>query len=104
MTKKKIIIILIIILVLSLGLWLIFRKPTVKKEEPALLEINFPLKRGSTGVAVEAVQKYLNNKYAAGVKVDGVWGSITDVASLNFLKRDNISKDVFYKWELEKFI
>ncbi len=103
MTKKKIIIILIIILVLSLGLWLIFRKPTVKKEEPTL-EISFPLKRGSTGVAVEAVQKYLNDKYAAGVKVDGIWGSITDVAALNFLKRDNISKDVFYKWELDKLI
>ena len=106
MNKKKIIILVIIAGIIILALWLIFKKPASKKElipfyTPSADEIRFPLKQGSKGWAVGQVQKYLNSK-GASLKVDNDWGDKTSAAVTEILKRDNISKDVFYKWNLDK--
>lgn len=104
MNKKKILFIVAILAVIAIALWLIFRKP----KEIALIEgqpapvIKFPLKLGSSGYGVQQVQKYLNSKYSAGLKVDGDWGPKTNDAAILYLKRDNVSEDVYIKWGLDK--
>lgn len=60
----------------------------------------FPLKKGSTGPEVKQVQKYLNQKYNAGLATDGIWGPKTDAAVTQYLQRDNISSDIYQKWGL----
>lgn len=103
MSNRKIIIVVVLITLIALSLWLIFRKPVTKTIEGKTAPIiKFPLKFGSSGYGVSQVQKYLNQKYSAGLRVDGDWGSNTNNAALLYLKRDNVSEDVFYKWELDK--
>ncbi len=104
--KKKIIVVTIILIIIVIALYFIFKKPKVEDkktiEEP--LAIVFPLKKGSTGTGVIAVQKYLNGKYNAGLTPDGSWGPVTDAAVMAHLKRDNISADVYLKWGLGKYL
>lgn len=99
MNKQKIIIVSVLVLLIGVSLWLILRKPKVKSND---IVIDFPLKAGSKGYGVSQVQKYMNDKYSAGLKVDGNWGPATTAASMLYLKRDNISSDIFYKWNLDK--
>jgi peptidoglycan hydrolase-like protein with peptidoglycan-binding domain len=101
----KIIVIIAVIALLSIGAFLLLRKKP--KRSPEIIEngeliIEFPLGSGSSGYAVEQVQKYLNGKYNAGLTVDGNWGPVTDLAVSNYLNRDNISETVYYKWGLDK--
>jgi peptidoglycan hydrolase-like protein with peptidoglycan-binding domain len=46
------------------------------------------LKKGDTGPAVLAVQKFLNDKFHLGLKLDGVLGSKT-IAIMEKLQKDN---------------
>lgn len=108
MNKKKIIIVTIVIIVLGIALWLIFKKPTEKTPETkvtsdgdsVIIDTTFPLKNGSKGSAVSSLQKYLNTKYNAGLKVDGVWGILTNNAVTTYLKRDNISSAIYKDWNI----
>lgn len=105
MNKRKIITVVVILAIIAIALYFIFKKPAVKKDTITTLDpIIFPLKKGSSGTGVVAVQKYLNEKYNAGLDPDGEWGPITDAAALAHLKRDNVSKDSFEKWGLSKYI
>ncbi len=99
-TRKKIIIAIIVIGALALITWFIYKnkKEVITKEE--LPSTSFPLKMGSSGKEVENLQNYLNDKYGAGLEVDGMWGWKTDSAVMQFLKRDNISEAVYLKWSL----
>ncbi len=100
-TKKKIIIALIVIGVIALITWFIYsKKKTSPISEEAPVSASFPLKMGSKGKEVEALQKYLNDKYSAGLEVDGIWGEKTDAAVQTSLMRDNISEAVYTKWAL----
>lgn len=104
MNRKQIITLVVIAAIIALSLWLIFRKPEEKSTLSAGIEISFPLKEGSRGAGVAALQKYLNSRYSANLSIDGIWGPKTSEAVTLYLKRDNVSKDVFYKWELDKLI
>lgn len=101
--KKKIITIAIILGVIILVLWLLFRNP---KEKDLSAKISFPLKKGSSPSEIQLgvlnLQKYLNQKYQARIKEDGIWWTETESAVQTHLKRDNISRDVYYKWGLDK--
>jgi peptidoglycan hydrolase-like protein with peptidoglycan-binding domain len=99
--KRKIIIVIVSIVVIATILYFVLKKKdTPSSEVPATNPSAFPLKKGSTGPEVIQVQKYLNQKYSAGLAVDGIWGPKTNAAVTNFLQRDNISSDVYDKWEL----
>ncbi len=101
--KKKIIIIVIIAIILGAILYFILRKPktlTASTGTPSVNPDAFPLKLGSKGSEVTAVQKYLNSKYNAGLVTDGDWGPATDAAVLKYLNRDNVSQAVYDKWNL----
>jgi peptidoglycan hydrolase-like protein with peptidoglycan-binding domain len=106
MSKKKIIIIIAIIIIIGVAAWLILRKPKDKAPDAAAsvssnIDLSvFPLKMGSRGKEVESVQKYLNSKYNASLQVDGIWGALTDAAVQGYLKRDNVSSDIYIKWGL----
>lgn len=56
----------------------------------------FPLKNGSRGSNVVIWQNYLNTK-GAGLNPDGVWGPLTEAASLKYTGINNVSKDYFDK-------
>lgn len=104
MNRNKIIISIVAILVIGLALWLILRKPKVKEvQPPSGNPIVFPMKKGSTGKGVEQLQRYLNQKYSAGLRVDGDWGDKTETAVQTYLKRDNISEEVYNKWNLSSY-
>lgn len=67
----------------------------------------FPLKMGSKGKEVEQLQMYLLKQYGAQFPkfgVDGDWGTETDSNVQKFLKRDNVSQDVYTKWNLASFV
>ncbi len=101
MNKKKVIIIVIVVAVLALATWLIYRKlqkPKPAEEIPG--SASFPLKLGSKGAEVLALQKYLNDKYSAGLEADGIWGTNTDSAVQTYLMRDNVSEAAYTKWNL----
>ncbi len=101
--NKKIIISIIVAILIAIVLYLILRKPksALPGSETASIDpAVFPLKIGSTGEAVKAVQKYLNDKYSAGLVVDGSWGPATDKAVQQYLMRDNVSQAVYDKWSL----
>ncbi len=107
MNKKKIIVTIVILAIIAIALYFIFKKPAEVEKTSTIAEpspIIFPLKKGSTGSGVIAVQKYLNEKYNAGLTPDGSWGPITDAAALTYLKRDNVSANVFQTWGLSKYI
>lgn len=103
---RKIITISAIVIIIAIALWLIFKKPKEKNTGSQVPDTTrFPLKLTNpytTGKAIENVQKYLNSKYKAGLTVDGVWGPDTNSAVIEYLKRDNISDDIYYKWGLDK--
>ncbi len=44
----------------------------------------FPLKNGSKGLEVSALQAYLNKRYNAGLAPDGIWGPKTQAALQKF--------------------
>ena len=44
----------------------------------------FPLKTGSKGAEVAALQSYLNKRYNAGLATDGIWGPKTQAALQKF--------------------
>ncbi len=104
--KKKIIIIVVIALILGAILYFILRKPKAPDAStatPGSTPVDsgvFPLKLGSKGSEVKALQSYLNNKYGASLVVDGSWGPATGAAVMQFLNRDNVSQAVYDKWNL----
>lgn len=113
---KKIITVLVIVAIIAIGLYFVFRKPkaaittgagsvTSAGTDPNAIDatIVFPLKSGSTGKGVKQVQAYLNSKYNAGLTVDGIWGPKTNAAANTYLNRDNVSSDVYVKWNLSSF-
>lgn len=51
------------------------------------------LRTGSSGVAVELLQKYLNAITGAGLAVDGAWGPKTQTAVLNFQRFFHLATD-----------
>jgi hypothetical protein len=104
MTRNRIIALAVIAFVVAIALYLIFKKPKSKTLVEGIVadEITFPLKFGSSGTGVRNVQKYLNEKFKAGLKVDGDWGPATAASVMLHLKRDNISKDIYFKWNLDK--
>lgn len=55
---------------------------------------NFPLQYGSRGDNIAKWQKYLNTK-GAGLKEDGVWGPLTEAASLKYMGFNSVTKEYF---------
>lgn len=98
--KKHVVVIVVVIIILVVVAILVF-KPFKKKKEDGTTTVekgagkttiegkegqkseydqNFPLKKGSKGKYVSAIQRTLNKKKNAGLTVDGIWGDKTDVA------------------------
>lgn len=50
------------------------------KPKPLPILAKWSIQYGSRGDRVETLQKYLNWKQSAGLKVDGIWGSKTEAA------------------------
>lgn len=55
---------------------------------------SFPLKYGSRGANVSKWQTYLNSK-GANLKIDGIWGPLTDAASLKYSGFNSITQEYF---------
>ena len=51
------------------------------------------LRRGSKGELVKSLQEYLNDEIGAGLKVDGVFGAVTEVAVENFQRKHGLTVD-----------
>lgn len=51
----------------------------------------FPLQQGSRGEKTAAVQRYLNQRYAAGLVADGIWGSLTNAAMQKYTLTTSVS-------------
>ncbi len=109
-TKKKQLITwgIIIVIVLTIIYFVFFNKkkevidPVTGLAAPAV----FPLKKGSKGKEVEQLQMYLLKEYGAQFPmfgIDGAWGDETGANVQKFLKKDNVSKDSYDKWNLASF-
>lgn len=55
---------------------------------------SFPLGMGSRGDNVKTYQIYLNS-LGANLKIDGIWGILTEAASIRFTKFNSIPQDYF---------
>lgn len=55
---------------------------------------NFPLGKGSSGDNVKTYQIYLNS-LGSSLKIDGVWGPLTEAASLKYTGFNSIPQDYF---------
>lgn len=49
---------------------------------------SYPIKKGSYSSKVQYLQTKLNEKFAAGLVVDGAWGSATETAASTHLKKN----------------
>ena len=95
MKYKTIIIISVIVLLLSAGVWWLAasKKPDetepeagsdeAAKSEAAANTVKMPLKKGSRGSLVKAIQEALNRKFNYTLVTDGVWGNKTEQALIN---------------------
>ncbi len=52
----------------------------------------FPLKYGSRGNEVKALQAFLNTNYNEKLVVDGIWGPLTGAAVLKDLKTETVTQ------------
>jgi hypothetical protein len=105
---KKYLIWSAIALIVFIAIYFLF----LKKDKEETIDLGeavidpFPLKKGSRGKEVEQLQMYLLKEYGASFPmfgVDGIWGDETDANVKKFLNRDNISKEVYQKWNLSQF-
>ncbi len=97
------IIIAVVILVIILVIYFA-RKPktitttTTVTQPAANLNISsgngFPLQMGSSGSNVVKWQKYLNTK-GAKLTEDGIWGPLTDAASLKYMGFNSVTEQYF---------
>lgn len=105
---QKILIVVVLVAVLAVIIYLVFIKKKQTGDTPTSTSTTansgvFPLKMGSKGKEVEQLQTYLIKQYGAKFPqfgVDGDWGAETDTNVQKFLKRDNVSQDVYAKWNL----
>jgi hypothetical protein len=99
---KRVLLIILIILILGVVIYFMLRP---EKKDDALDP--FPLKHGSQGPEVGQLQKYLIKEFGAKVspsgKVDNWWHDMTETAVQTFLKRDNISRSLYYKFKMDKY-
>lgn len=74
-------------------------KPTYNIKLPS----SGSLKKGSKGDSVKELQKMLNDRIGAGLKVDGIYGAKTETAVKKFQKKYKIKVDgIFGKQSLSK--
>jgi len=106
MKTKTIIIILVVVIVLAAGAWIYLgTRPEPDTKEPAagtpeadkanadLDSVKTPFVQGSKGKYIAKLQEALNERYNAGLKVDGDWGKLTQAA----LKGNNLPTTIYWK-------
>jgi len=105
MKTKTVIIIVVVILLLTAGVWIWAAKkpldtkepptgsPEAKKAAEAANTVKMPLKQGSRGNLVKAVQLALNAKVNANLKTDGILGPKTTAA----LKAAGYETTIYWK-------
>ena len=94
-TRILYIVILIIVLLLAVGTAVYLGKK--KKDKIAVDEYlnpmaKFPAKRGDSGVHIEVIQRWINQRLKpplSQLEVDGEWGPLTDTA-LAYVTGDNM--------------
>jgi mannosyl-glycoprotein endo-beta-N-acetylglucosaminidase len=59
-----------------------------------------PLQKGSYGTPVDGIQRYLNNKLGAGLKVDGQFGAGTAAAVKKFQAREGLKQDGVWSYAM----
>src|SRR5690349_21531706 len=107
--NKKFLIVGIIILIIIIA-FIVWKKKQIQEEPlsktlpgsneaaPVKLDENkkvvstFPLKIGSVGPKVKALQAWLLKHEGAQIKINGDWDTKTDAAVKKFLKLDNITE------------
>lgn len=114
--KEKKYLIIAVIIIIGIIIYTIWRKkqkgiasatdisneaaPVILNEEKKVVS-TFPLKIGSSGPEVKAIQAWLLKNEGAQIKVDGVWGKQTDAAVKRLLKIDGISQERYIKMGLK---
>lgn len=101
-STKNWIIIAVIILIIVLIIYFSTRKKTVTTTttitQASIVPVSsgngFPLQLGSRGPNVTKWQKYLNTK-GAKLTEDGVWGPLTDAASLKYMGFNSVTETYF---------
>lgn len=95
------IIIAIVLIIIILIIYYSNKKKTVTTTTTSTMSsalginsINFPLQIGSRGDNVKKWQKYLNTK-GAGLVEDGIWGVLTEAASVKYVGFNSVSETYF---------
>lgn len=104
LTAKQWILIAVIIIVIILIIYFTTRKKTVTTTTTTVISSpsnpvissgsGFPLQYGSRGENVKKWQKYLNGKGAKLVE-DGIWGDLTEAASLKYMGFNSVTEQYF---------
>lgn len=108
MPKKKIVVIIVAIVLACIIFVLLRRKKNNSKAVDLALDSSvFPLKEGSSGSEVSALQRYLIKEFGSEALpkygADGIWGDETSSAVDKYLKRSSISLNYFLDAQMHTY-